>query len=195
MHCATAAIENSVSAPRQPPSASAAGTATSEATAAPPLMPVVHTPLANAGRSGKRSLTAIGSSAPAIAMPMPNGSVSRSSERRAGRGRAGEPEQRDRGDARRDYVAQPAAAGQRRGRGREHAHAQHGDRAEQAGHRVRDAEVALDLRQQRSGADELRSQRQRGDEQRRQEDQPTPLGDYGRTITFSAPSRRSVNVA
>jgi hypothetical protein len=60
---------------------------------------------------------------------------------------------------------------------------------------VRDAEVVLDLRQQRPGADELRSQRERGDEQRRQQDQPAPLGDYGRTITFSAPSRRSVNVA
>ena len=79
MHCTTAARENSVSAARQPPNASAVGTATSEATAAPPLRPDVQTPLANAGRSGKRSFTATGSSAPAIAMPTPTGSVSRSS--------------------------------------------------------------------------------------------------------------------
>jgi hypothetical protein len=60
---------------------------------------------------------------------------------------------------------------------------------------VRDPEVVLDLGQQRPGADELRAQRQRGDEQRRQQRQAASLGDYGRTITFSAPSRRSVNVA
>jgi hypothetical protein len=60
---------------------------------------------------------------------------------------------------------------------------------------VRHPEVALDLGQQRSDADELRAQRQRGDEQRPQQDQAAALRDYGRTITFSAPSRRSVNVA
>jgi hypothetical protein len=60
---------------------------------------------------------------------------------------------------------------------------------------VRDAEVALDLRQQRPGAHELRAQRQRGDEQGGQQDKAAARSDYGRTITFSAPSRRSVNVA
>jgi hypothetical protein len=60
---------------------------------------------------------------------------------------------------------------------------------------VRDAEVGLDVGQQRAGTDELRAQRERGDEQGGQQDEAAALRDYGRTITFRAPSRRSVNVA
>jgi hypothetical protein len=60
---------------------------------------------------------------------------------------------------------------------------------------MRDREVGLDLGEQRSRPDELRAQRERGDEQRGQQRQAAALSDYGRTITFRAPSRRSVNVA
>ena len=44
----------------------------------PALMPVAYIPVAKAGRSAKRSLTATGISAPATAIPMPTGSVSSS---------------------------------------------------------------------------------------------------------------------
>ena len=60
---------------------------------------------------------------------------------------------------------------------------------------MRDPEVVLDVGEQRARADELRPQRERGREQGGEQQQAAALRGYGRTITFSAPSRRSVNVA
>ena len=68
--------ENTASAARQPPKALAMGTASPDESAAPPVIPVVYTPLAKAGRCAKRSLTATGISAPARPIPMPMGNVS-----------------------------------------------------------------------------------------------------------------------
>ena len=51
-----------------------------------------------------------------------------------------------------------------------------------------DAEVLVDLRQERADADELRAQRQGAQEQCGKE----PQSPHGRTITLSAPSTRSV---
>ena len=59
------------------------------------------------------------------------------------------------------------------GRGeREDAHAQDRDRREEAGDRVRDVEIVLDLRDQRSDADDLRPQREPGEEQPREQAEP-----------------------
>ncbi len=70
-------------------------------------------------------------------------------------------------DGDRDREAGADRSGHVRGGRREDAHAEHGDRAEQPGDRVRDAEVALDRRNQRPGADDLRAQCQRDQEERR----------------------------
>ena len=70
--------EKTASAARQPPKAAAIGTASADDRAEPRLMPVVYTPLANAGRCAKRSLTATGISAPASPIPTPIGKVSAS---------------------------------------------------------------------------------------------------------------------
>ncbi len=71
-------IEKAMSAARQPPQDAAIGTASADESAAPMLIPVVYTPLANAGRSAKRCLTATGISAPARPIPTPMGKVSAS---------------------------------------------------------------------------------------------------------------------
>ena len=61
---------------RQPPATCASGTATAAAVAEPLVIPVVYTPVANPGRSAKRSFTATGSIAPASPIPIPSGKVS-----------------------------------------------------------------------------------------------------------------------
>jgi hypothetical protein len=84
---------------------------------------------------------------------------------------AQEPARSDQGGAarnRRPRPDRPRNVGRRR---REDPHAQHGDCPEQACHRVRDAELVLDRRDQRPGTDDLRpqgegDQKERGDEAR-----------------------------
>src|SRR5579864_7264466 len=68
--------ERTVSDPRQPHASEASGTASAADTAAPKLIPVAYTPVANAGRSGQPSFTARGMSVPATATPIPTGTVS-----------------------------------------------------------------------------------------------------------------------
>ena len=63
--------EKASSAPRQPPSTAARGTASTAASAEPTLIPVVYMPVTKAGRSAKRSFAATGSRAPAKPMPIP----------------------------------------------------------------------------------------------------------------------------
>src|SRR5205807_7400449 len=62
----------------------------------------------------------------------------------------------------------------RRGR-REQAHAEDRDRAEEAGDRVRDVQVALDRRNERPDPDELRTQRERREEEAGEEREPRRL--------------------
>ena len=101
--------------------------------------------------------------------PDPDRQRQREHQARARRRRPRQPERRDAEHARRDRGPQARPRGQRRRSGGEDGHADHGDRGEQPGDRVRDAEVGLDLRQQRPDADELRPQRQRGHEERREQ--------------------------
>ena len=87
------------------------------------------------------------------------------------RARDGEPEQAEPDDqpgAGRQRVAGPEPAGQRRRERREDAHAQDRDRAERAGDPVRDAQAALDARQQRADGDDLDAEDQ-GDRHQRDE--------------------------
>ena len=60
---------------RQPPAACASGTATAAATVAPAVIPIVYTPVANPGRSEKRSFTATGNNALPRPIPIPIGTV------------------------------------------------------------------------------------------------------------------------
>ena len=101
--------------------------------------------------------------------PHPDRHRQREHEARARRRRPREAERRDAEHARRDRGPQARPGGQRRGGRGEGGHAHDRDRAEQPGDRVRDAEVGLDLGQQRPDADELRPQRERGHEERHQQ--------------------------
>jgi hypothetical protein len=74
-----------------------------------------------------------------------------------------DPDQRERGGERMPR-AEPLRE-ECRGRSEE-AHAQDGDRPEQAGDRVRRAEIVLDRRDERADPDELRPQCERGEEER-----------------------------
>ena len=90
---------------------------------------------------------------------------------RARRDRPNDAEDADQRQRQGDCPARPDPARDEGRRWSEEAHAEHRDRAEQAGNRMCDVQVLLDERQQRADADELWPQRQRSqkqcDEQRR----------------------------
>ena len=71
--------------------------------------------------------------------------------------------------AQQDGGEEAHARGGDRGEHREETHAEDRDRADEAGLRVGEAKVGLDLRDQRRDADQLRPQRECGDEQRDQQ--------------------------
>ena len=89
--------------------------------------------------------------------------------RRTGRRCADEAEDADQRNRREHAEARADPSGQMPGGEREEPHAEHRDRREQPGDGVRDAEVVLDLRQQRPDPDELRPEHERGKEERREE--------------------------
>ena len=86
----------------------------------------------------------------------------------ARRDRAKDAEEADQheGDGHRAPCPEPGA--EVRGDGREEAHAEDGDRPEQADERVRGIEVVLDLLDQRADPDDLRPQRERRQEEPRE---------------------------
>jgi hypothetical protein len=69
----TVKAENARNGACQPPNAWASGTATADAAVAPVEIAVAYTPVANAGRSAKLTLTQTGSRALARPIPIPTG--------------------------------------------------------------------------------------------------------------------------
>ena len=78
-----------------------------------------------------------------------------------------QPEADDQDRARRERPARAQSPRQQRRERREDPHAQDGDRAERAGHAVRDAEPGLDAREQRTDGDDLGPEDQRDRERAR----------------------------
>ena len=158
--------EIAISAPRQPPSHAASGTARAAAAAAPSWMPVAYAPVPVAGRAAKRSLTAIGASAFPRPMPMPTGHVSSTTSHADGATARRMPKRTDQDEADRHRPPRADSGREERGHRSEQAHAENGDRAKQAGDGMRGVEVVLDARDQRADRDDLRPKRQRREEQR-----------------------------
>ena len=128
--------------------------------------PSCTTPVPVAGRAAKRSLTAIGASAFPRPMPMPTGHVSSTTSHADGSNCTKDAEGTDQDEADRHRPPRADPRREERGHRSEQAHAENGDRAEQAGDGMRGAEVVLDARDQRADRDDLRPKRQRREEER-----------------------------
>ena len=98
--------------------------------------------------------------------PHPDRHRQQEHERSSRRERAEHAERRDDKERGPDGDSRAVAPQQRRCEWREDAHAEHGDRREQPGDAVRDAERGLDLREQRPDPDDLRPQHEADGEQR-----------------------------
>ena len=101
-------------------------------------------------------------------MPIPTGTVSRTTSQALVAERAHDAEGADQRQPYRHRAPRSEAGREIGGDGSEEAHAEDGDRAEQPDERVGRVEVVLDVVDQRTDADDLRAQCERGEEQPRE---------------------------
>ena len=137
--------------------------------AAPRLIPVAYTPVANAGRSGHASFTAAGINDPPTATPIPTGTVSKITTTAEGTNARATPNTPINTNASRDRPTAHQPAGQTHTHRRKQPHTQHHDCRQQPRHRMRHTQPPLNRRQQRPNRNDLRPQTQRRSKQPRQQ--------------------------